>query len=701
MALTPEQIEILTEKYITGLYSDLEREVIGDIARRLRKAERFTETAELQAKALNEQGFSPARIRSEVMSMVSSDPEYQKFLAENTKEYKMMVKEEIAQTVKEAQKAGNKLIAEAGTMAWNDDLQMWEEHGVDLSKPSSLSQLMTAFKKQTNDALRNITKTTGFKGTELGTTGVLNAFQREMDLAVLKTASGAFSYQQAVNDCIKSLARSGLRTIDYASGRSYNLDTGARMITRTAVSQLAGKVTEANMEATGQELVYVSAHAGARPEHAEWQGKVYTYSGKPSKRYPDFVDSTGYGAVDGLKGANCTHNFYPYWEGSSVIPEFTEPDPKEINGKKYTMYEATQEQRKMERQIRELKREKQAQIDSGQPDPEVIGKLNSKISEKTAEYKKFSTAADLRAKTDRLSISPGPSKTVKKAPTKVNKKSDAKWKGAPNGAIAKGTSKEYYDGLVDKVNKGPVERVKKLWQKFEEKIGLGSTSEKGTAHCRMSSVYINTATDKKGSSWETPFSVMFHEGGHAIDFLIGRDNGTFGIASTYKSGLFGKTIRQEVQDKVEAIGAEIKALIGECNKTGNYQPMVDKGYLSQGVYDMFLRTGSFDYWRKTTTLKYSKSMAYKALEDEVRKIPGMARADLSDMLEGATKGKISAGYGHKKSYWSSTIIADPLSQEAFAEMTSAAMSNPDSLAVIQQYLPESYKIYCEMVDSVL
>ena len=84
MALTPEQIEILTEKYIEGLYSDLEREVIGDIARRLRKAERFTETAEIQAKALNEQGFSPARIRSEVMAMVSSDPEYQKFLAENT-----------------------------------------------------------------------------------------------------------------------------------------------------------------------------------------------------------------------------------------------------------------------------------------------------------------------------------------------------------------------------------------------------------------------------------------------------------------------------------------------------------------------------------------------------------------------------------------------------------------------------------------
>ena len=403
MALTPEQIELLTEKYIVDLYSNLEREVIGDIARRLRKAERFTETAELQAKFMNEQGFSPSKIRSEVMRMVSSDPEYQEFLAVNTKEYKMMVKKEIQETVKEAQRTGNKLVAEAGDMAWNDDLQMWAKHGVDLKKPSSMSQLMTAFKKQTAGSLKNITRSTGFKGTSLGQVSILNAFQKEMDLAVLKTATGTFSYQKAVNDCIHGLARSGLRTIDYATGRSYNLDTGARMIVRTSVSQLSGKITEANMEATGQELVYVSAHDGARPEHAEWQGKVYTYNGEPTREYPDFVESTGYGDVDGLKGVNCTHNFYPYWEGSSVVPEFHESEPKEIDGKEYTMYEATQKQREMERDIRAIKREQQAQKDSGKPDEEQMQKLSTKLTEKNKQYKEFSAQAGLRIKPDRLS----------------------------------------------------------------------------------------------------------------------------------------------------------------------------------------------------------------------------------------------------------------------------------------------------------
>ena len=100
MALTPEQIELLTEKYITDLYAQLEREVIGDISRRLRKAERFTETAELQAKFMTEQGFSAVKIRNEVMKNLNADPDYQRFLAENTKEYKAFVKEEIAQTVK-------------------------------------------------------------------------------------------------------------------------------------------------------------------------------------------------------------------------------------------------------------------------------------------------------------------------------------------------------------------------------------------------------------------------------------------------------------------------------------------------------------------------------------------------------------------------------------------------------------------------
>ena len=262
--LSKDQIEILTDKYITKLYDDLEREVISDIARRVKKMERFTETAELQAMAMREQGYSPSKIQQQVFKRLNADEEYQKQLAENTKEYKQEIKKIIEETVEAAEKAGDKLVATAGDMAWNDDMQAWKKHGVDLKKPNGLKQLYAGITKQTNGDLKNITQSTGFKGTTLGTTGVLNAYRRTMDLATLKMSTGAFSYQTAVKDCVKMLADSGLRNIDYASGRSYQLDTAARMCIRTGMNQLAGKIMELNLQETSTPLVYVDAHAGRK-----------------------------------------------------------------------------------------------------------------------------------------------------------------------------------------------------------------------------------------------------------------------------------------------------------------------------------------------------------------------------------------------------------------------------------------------------
>ena len=196
-----------------------------------------------------------------------------------------------------------------------------------------------------------------------------------MNLALFKVASGTFSYDQAVNDCVHRLAQSGLRSIDYASGRSYQLDTAARMFVRTGLSQLSGKITEENLKLTGQDLVITSQHMGSRPEHVPWQNKVFSYSGK-NKEYPDFFQETGYGTATGLKGVNCTHDFYPYWEGASIIPEdIKEPAPVKINGKEYDYYQVSQQQRKMERNIRATKREIEAQKAIGGDTTELQNRL--------------------------------------------------------------------------------------------------------------------------------------------------------------------------------------------------------------------------------------------------------------------------------------------------------------------------------------
>lgn len=396
--LSKEQVEILTDKYITSLYDDLEREVIADIARRVKKTERFTETAELMAQSLREQGYSTARIQAEVHKYINADTEYQKALAENTRAYKQDVKKLIEQTEEAAAKAGDVFVATAGDMSWNDDMQLWKKHDVDLKKPNGLSQLYASIADQTNQEMKNITRSSGFKGTTLGTTGVLNAYQRTMDIALIKVSTGAFSYQQAVKDCVDQLAKSGLRTIDYASGRSYQLDTAVRMCIRTGANQLSGKIQEMNLAQGDTPLVYVDAHAGSRPEHAVWQGQVYAYNpdgklrdgSKAGEKYDDFFNETDYGSPTGLMGVNCAHHFYPYWEGDP-IPEYNEPDPIEIDGKEYTYYEATQEMRKQECNIRQTKREIEAMKNLG----EDTSALQRKLSKQVQDYKGFSAKANI------------------------------------------------------------------------------------------------------------------------------------------------------------------------------------------------------------------------------------------------------------------------------------------------------------------
>ena len=427
-SLSEEQIEILADKYIIGLYQQMEDEVIADIARRVKATGRYTETAELMAKDMVEQGYSADKIRADVMQSIRADNDYQMAVAENTLKTKQEIQDIIDKTVAKAKVQGKELIAQAGSMAWNNDLSMWEEHGEDLKKPNSMSQLIKAAQKQTVGELKNLTRSMGFKNVLFGTTGVKGMYQREMDMALLKVCTGTFSYDAAVDECIHRLAQSGLRTIDYASGKSYQLDTAARMCVRTGMSQLSGKITEANLQQSDHDLVITSQHMGSRLEHAVWQNKVFSYSGK-SKKYPDFVKETGYGTVTGLKGANCAHDFYPYWEGASVVPDnVIVPESKVIDGKKYTYYQMTQQQRKMERQIRATKREIEAQNMVG---GEVTA-LKNKLSRQMDQYVSFSDKADLRPKENRLRIIAGtsvmpnvknwPKKALMEAPQMLDKR---------------------------------------------------------------------------------------------------------------------------------------------------------------------------------------------------------------------------------------------------------------------------------------
>lgn len=156
---------------------------------------------------------------------------------------------------------------------------------------------------------------------------------------------------------VTRLANSGLETIDYISGTKTTIDAALRRHIVSQANQARNRLLMQRMDEWEWDLVFVDAHFGARPSHAEWQGKVYSRSGN-STEYPSLVDATGYGTVTGLCGANCYHYMTPYVPGYSQLPDMDYSEQERITGMTSDeYYAATQKQRRYERLIRSQKRE--------------------------------------------------------------------------------------------------------------------------------------------------------------------------------------------------------------------------------------------------------------------------------------------------------------------------------------------------------
>lgn len=156
---------------------------------------------------------------------------------------------------------------------------------------------------------------------------------------------------------VTRLANSGLETIDYISGTKTTIDAALRRHIVSQANQARNRLLMQRMDEWEWDLVFVDAHFGARPSHAEWQGKVYSRSGN-STEYPSLVDATGYGTVTGLCGANCYHYMTPYVPGYSELPDMDYSEQERITGMTSDeYYVVTQKQRRYERLIRAQKRE--------------------------------------------------------------------------------------------------------------------------------------------------------------------------------------------------------------------------------------------------------------------------------------------------------------------------------------------------------
>lgn len=285
-----------------------------------------------------------------------------------------------------------------------------------VTQPETLVDAATvdAIKRQTHDTFRNLTASMGFL---VGNTMLkpARAYQWALDNAEMQIQSGAISYNQAIANVVRQLADSGIKVVDYESGHRDFIDVAARRAVMTGVSQICAKYTEQSAEYLETPYFEVSAHSGARDvpgpspwsSHKEWQGKVY--STRSGDIYPNIYDVCGLGTVDGLEGANCRHRRFPWVEGVSERT-YTDEQLEHIDdglgctfdGKTYTAYEATQMQRRVERQIIKQKKLVTAYKASEQKDEYYAAK--AKLVRLIAKYKAFSEASGLPLQWERTKV---------------------------------------------------------------------------------------------------------------------------------------------------------------------------------------------------------------------------------------------------------------------------------------------------------
>lgn len=377
----PNEIERFSMMYDEQMHQ-LEKQIMEDIVRRIRINGEITRSADWQINRLLELGKSRKDIENALKTYLKlSDADIQKMF-EN--------------------------VIETGYARDND---IYKEAGIrqiPFEENTELQQMISAVAKQTGEEMRNISGSLGFavKGNngKLEFTELSKYYQSTLDNAISGIASGAFDYNSVIKRVVSELTNSGLRTVDYASGRSNRIDVAARRAVMTGLSQLTSKVNESNAEELGTDTFETTWHGGARPEHQVWQGRWYTKK--------QLVSVCGLGSVTGLCGANCYHSYYPVIPGISE-PTYTEAQLEEMNrqentpteyyGEKYTKYEALQRQRRLETVMR-AERQKIHLLEVGGADEDDIITARCRYRKTSQEYTRFSKAMHLPQQRERVTV---------------------------------------------------------------------------------------------------------------------------------------------------------------------------------------------------------------------------------------------------------------------------------------------------------
>ena len=337
--LAPDYLDHAPDRLVL-LFQQVEDDILRDVARRISKMEALPPTAN-----------------------------WQLWRYEQTEALRQDVVKKLARYTGRSEAEIRRLMQEAATRAMENEDEIYYHYGKEptpFSENATLQALLNAGYQQTAGTFHNLTATTA--------NTVSGQFEAALDRAHLKVSSGAFDYKNAVKSAVDSLADT-MKYVTYPTGHTATLEVAARRAVLTGVNQTGAKLQVARADEMGVEFFETTAHGGARPSHAEWQGRQFHRGGAVDymgKHYPDFEAATGYGTGAGLCGWNCRHTFFAIFPELGAPPAWTQESLEALNardikynGGRYTRYEISQMQRARERTVRKYKRQYLAEDAAG------------------------------------------------------------------------------------------------------------------------------------------------------------------------------------------------------------------------------------------------------------------------------------------------------------------------------------------------
>lgn len=445
--MTQGEIEKLGQK-TSKIFSELEIRIMSDIVRRIKINGFSTASADWQITRLQQLGKSEKDIRKWIQeALEASDEEIEQIFSDEV--YKQY-------------------------MGFERGYKAFGKEQIPFENNIPLQHLINATKEQISLEFNNMANSMGFAIRDstgnITYTPLLDFYRSTLDNAVIDIQSGAFSYQNVLERTVRKMTASGVRWIDYDSGWHNRVDVAARRAVLTGFRQVQGRINEQVAAELDTDYYEVSYHVGARPTHQPWQGRVWNYK--------ELESVCGLGSVTGLHGANCYHDYTCFIPGVSVrtytdkqlekmIAE--ENVPREYNGKQYTTYEALQQQRKMETNMRRTRQEIKL-LQDGASDETAITLKRAKYYGQMQTYEAFSRKIGLPLQKKRI-YQDGLKGTFsdKRAYDKIQSKRTASKAGGKaairntNTKVSYNPKKTYQIKLEmcsDKVNEGLSEAIK-------------------------------------------------------------------------------------------------------------------------------------------------------------------------------------------------------------------------------------------------